>query len=167
MGSLVNTLLTFFELDEIWVTVNGATLTTGHQIYNYALRFYENQTSGGNTSGGLASMWSTVEGYWISGNFYLGFFIEDGKYRVHFGIMSSGFGLNLEVTDTLYISEFDQEFTLFDAAVPANEFYEGNPDRYFTAHLNRAGLAQSSIAFKISIYLEEWTQFGYAGMSIE
>jgi len=39
-GCLVNTLLTFFEVDEISITVEGKTITTGHNVYDYPLGFY-------------------------------------------------------------------------------------------------------------------------------
>jgi hypothetical protein len=45
LGSVVNTLLTYFELEEITLTIEGATLETGHEIYDYPLRFFENQTA--------------------------------------------------------------------------------------------------------------------------
>jgi len=45
MGSLVNTLLTFFDLDEITLTVDGGTLETGHTIYEFPLRFFEDQAA--------------------------------------------------------------------------------------------------------------------------
>jgi len=43
LGSLANTLLIFFGLDEIAVTVEGQHIETGHEIYDYPLRFFENQ----------------------------------------------------------------------------------------------------------------------------
>ncbi|MDR3288628.1 MAG: GerMN domain-containing protein [Peptococcaceae bacterium] len=45
LGSVVNTLLTFYELDEITVTIDGNPPETGHDLYDYPLRFYENQTA--------------------------------------------------------------------------------------------------------------------------
>ena len=41
MGSLVNTLLTYYEADSLVLTVEGETLETGHSIYDSALSFYE------------------------------------------------------------------------------------------------------------------------------
>ena len=43
-GSLVNTLLYFYGLESILVTVEGQIPETGHETYDYPLRFYENQT---------------------------------------------------------------------------------------------------------------------------
>ncbi|MDR2956913.1 MAG: GerMN domain-containing protein, partial [Coriobacteriales bacterium] len=42
VGCLVNTLLVFYDLDTITLTVEGQTITTGHVIYDSPLRFYEN-----------------------------------------------------------------------------------------------------------------------------
>ena len=42
LGSLVNTLLRFFELEEIFVTVEAQVLETGHNVYDEPLRFFEN-----------------------------------------------------------------------------------------------------------------------------
>jgi hypothetical protein len=43
LGCVVNTLLTYFELEEITVTIEGKVPKTGHEVYDYPLRFYENQ----------------------------------------------------------------------------------------------------------------------------
>ncbi|MCL2548099.1 MAG: hypothetical protein FWE76_02910 [Symbiobacteriaceae bacterium] len=42
-GCLVNTLLTFFDLDEIDLTVDGEIIETGHETYDYPFTFYGNQ----------------------------------------------------------------------------------------------------------------------------
>jgi len=42
MGCLVNTILTYFELDSITVTAEGQVLQTGHETYDYPLTFYGN-----------------------------------------------------------------------------------------------------------------------------
>jgi hypothetical protein len=43
LGCVVNTLLTYFELEEITITVEGKAPETGHEVYDYPLRFYEDQ----------------------------------------------------------------------------------------------------------------------------
>ncbi len=40
MGSIVNTLLTAYQADTLFITVNGEILETGHSIYDYDLEFY-------------------------------------------------------------------------------------------------------------------------------
>ncbi len=40
MGSVVNTLLTAYQADTLFLTVNGEILETGHNIYDYDLEFY-------------------------------------------------------------------------------------------------------------------------------
>jgi hypothetical protein len=42
MGSLVNTLLTYFQLDSMTITVDGNVLETGHSIYDQPLSFFDN-----------------------------------------------------------------------------------------------------------------------------
>ena len=42
LGSLVNTLLTFYEADELNLTCEGEILSTGHNDYDFPLSFYEN-----------------------------------------------------------------------------------------------------------------------------
>ena len=44
IGSVVNTLLTFYELEQIVLTVEGETLETGHNVYDDPLAFFEAQT---------------------------------------------------------------------------------------------------------------------------
>ena len=41
MGSLVNTLLTFYGAQEITVTVDGGSFSSGHTVYDSPQRFYE------------------------------------------------------------------------------------------------------------------------------
>ena len=41
MGSTVNSLISDFDLDGVSVTIDGETLSTGHDIYDYVLEFYE------------------------------------------------------------------------------------------------------------------------------
>jgi hypothetical protein len=41
LGCLVNTLLTYFEQEELLLTIEGETLETGHNIYDYPLRIFE------------------------------------------------------------------------------------------------------------------------------
>ena len=43
LGSVVNTLLNFYELTEITITIEGQVPNTGHEIYDYPLRFYVEQ----------------------------------------------------------------------------------------------------------------------------
>ncbi|MDR1961163.1 MAG: hypothetical protein LBQ16_02640 [Gracilibacteraceae bacterium] len=45
LGAAVNTLLIFYDLEEITLTIEGDTLETGHEIYDYPLRFFVNQTA--------------------------------------------------------------------------------------------------------------------------
>ncbi len=40
LGSVVNTLLTAFRADTLFLTANGEILETGHSIYDYDLEFY-------------------------------------------------------------------------------------------------------------------------------
>ncbi|MDR1321519.1 MAG: GerMN domain-containing protein [Gracilibacteraceae bacterium] len=41
LGSLVNTLLTHFEQSEITLTIEGETPATGHNVYDFPLRFFD------------------------------------------------------------------------------------------------------------------------------
>jgi len=41
LGSLVNTMLVFYGMEKITITIEGKTLTTGHGVYNYPLTFYK------------------------------------------------------------------------------------------------------------------------------
>ncbi len=40
MGSVVNTFLTAFEADSMYILVEGKVLSTGHDVYDYPLNFY-------------------------------------------------------------------------------------------------------------------------------
>jgi hypothetical protein len=44
-GAVVNTLLVFFDLDELTITIEGEIPETGHEIYDRPLHFHENQVS--------------------------------------------------------------------------------------------------------------------------
>ena len=45
IGCVVNTLLTFYGLDSIYITVEGQVPKTGHNEYDFPLRFHENHTA--------------------------------------------------------------------------------------------------------------------------
>ena len=45
LGSVINTFVTFFAVEEITLTIEGKTLETGHEIYDYPLRFFEDQVA--------------------------------------------------------------------------------------------------------------------------
>ena len=42
MGSTVNSLIKNFDVSAVYITVEGNTLESGHDIYDYPLSFYEN-----------------------------------------------------------------------------------------------------------------------------
>ncbi|MCL1853488.1 MAG: GerMN domain-containing protein [Peptococcaceae bacterium] len=50
LGSLVNTLLKFYQLDAVTLTIEGQVLETGHNIYDSPLGFYENQNNAGSSN---------------------------------------------------------------------------------------------------------------------
>jgi len=41
LGSVVNTFLTFYGWESMYVTVNGQVIDTGHNIYDEALTYFE------------------------------------------------------------------------------------------------------------------------------
>jgi hypothetical protein len=45
LGCVVNTLLTYYNLDNITITIEGQVAETGHEIYDYPLSFYEDQVA--------------------------------------------------------------------------------------------------------------------------
>ena len=42
VGSLVNSFLSVFEADGVYITVNGETFESGHAVYDFTLTFFEN-----------------------------------------------------------------------------------------------------------------------------
>ena len=45
VGCVVNTLLTFYGLQSLYITVEGQAPETGHVVYDFPLRFHENHTT--------------------------------------------------------------------------------------------------------------------------
>ena len=45
IGCVVNSLLIAYELESVYLTIEGAVPETGHEIYDYPLKFYENQVA--------------------------------------------------------------------------------------------------------------------------
>ncbi|MCL1917818.1 MAG: GerMN domain-containing protein [Peptococcaceae bacterium] len=45
LGSVVNTLLTFFQLDAVTLTIDGEVLESGHDVYDFPLCFFDDQIS--------------------------------------------------------------------------------------------------------------------------
>ena len=44
-GSLVNTVLKYYGLEQVYITAQGKVIESGHAIYDEPLRFYENQVA--------------------------------------------------------------------------------------------------------------------------
>jgi len=44
VGCLVNTILKYFDLEGVMLTIEGEVPVTGHEVYDYTIMFYENQT---------------------------------------------------------------------------------------------------------------------------
>jgi hypothetical protein len=188
LGCVVNTLLTFFELDEITITVEGGTAETGHEIYDYPLRFYENQTADfGDTpaaqgeytendlSGAIANLprsdaadtiWNRLNGYWTAtDNLFAGFVYQDGIPCITYGVWESeGLGLG-ELAGGTATGEYPAELTIRFPATEATAMDDARPERTVTVSVDTGGLDQDG---KINIKIEghgsgDWHTYAYGG----
>jgi len=77
MGSLVNTVLTFFSLKEVWITVQGAAPVTTDTYYDFPLQFYPDPVGFEYSDAdvvegisalpdwfGAANIWRSIQGDW-------------------------------------------------------------------------------------------------------
>ncbi|MCL1847603.1 MAG: GerMN domain-containing protein [Coriobacteriia bacterium] len=103
VGSLVNTLLTYYDLKELVLTVEGEALETGHVIYDYPLQFYENQPDYRLSEESAEDLWQILTGYWVStDDQYFGFDYQDGIPCITYGPFESegmGFGTVIACVD--------------------------------------------------------------------
>jgi hypothetical protein len=154
LGSLINTLLTYFQLDTITLTVNGETLESGHIIYDSPLKFYKNQSpdfsngSSGNNqnavseekqaianaiaalprSDALNTLWQKLEGYWNSpDNRFVGFIRQNGEPAISYGLWESSGPPPGVVTSGKSLGVYVAELTIRIPATPPNELDGGNP----------------------------------------
>jgi len=168
IGCLVNTMIKYFGFTSLWIEIDGQTLITGHNVYNYALSFYENQVSTPVFSSGLVALWENLDGYWLGPDgFFVGFEMVNGKFFVNYGLVMSGYGWTAEVTDYDVVNLFEVDFKLFRAAVPPSMISDGWPDTYFDASVNFSGLINEIIDFKITDHLDgNWEGYLYCGPSL-
>jgi hypothetical protein len=195
IGSVVNTLLTFFELEEITLTIEGQVLETGHSIYDFPLRFFENQTndSGGGSgsqgtnesydtydlSGAIADLprneaviavWDRLGGYWnATDNLFVGFILTDDSPGIEYGLWETEYGARGKLIDAKATDKYAAALTFFFPAVEANEMNDGSPETTSIINIDVSGLIQDG---KINIKIENlgsggWYTYAYGGATAE
>jgi hypothetical protein len=187
LGCVVNTLLTYFDLDEITLTIEGKTLETGHEVYDYPLRFYENQIAdlGDPTDGNqgdypslraqnydvpviignlprsdsVDSVWAILSGYWTAtDDLYVAFLWKEGLPCVTYGIWDAG-GIGFgELVNADPMSDYEFTLSISFPATEANEAAEAREEFTVTVFIDASGLDQDG---KINIKIENHGDSGY------
>ena len=166
LGCVVNTLLTFFEIEEITITIEGETLETGHDIYDYPLHFFENQTAGNSSSTestvindavdalaelpapeALDYLWDELGGYWIHPDgYFIAFRVVNGQNCFAYGIFDTEYGTGFgELVSASYISGAEAVLSFHYPAQPGNELFEARPERTTDVYLDLTSLASNTV----------------------
>ena len=173
LGCVVNTLLTFYMLEEITITIEGQTLETGHNIYDYPLRFFENQDGsyappppsssdyGASSHASLydalgdfpnpsavAYIWNVLNGRRVSysdnGQYFIEFLTSNGHYYFNFGIVDSGYGRTGEyVSGTKVSNSSDIICYILFAGKAPNELDDGWPEETLAVTLQLSDWVRS------------------------
>jgi hypothetical protein len=184
-GAVVNTLLVFFELDELTITIEGEVPETGHEIYDRPLHFHENQVSdlpvypANDLSGAVAGLpqggavevvWNRLSGYWTAADgLFVAFVYQDGIPGMTYGVWESegaGFG---ELADGIATGEYTADLTIRFPATEATEMDDAKPEKVVTVTVDISGLDQDG---KINIQVDghgngEMFTYAYGGATSE
>lgn len=170
LGSLVNTLLKTYALDSIRLTIDGTDLNTGHDIYDYDLHFYADQTASVEPPAGENAVWQRLTGYWNAAeNIFVRFGTEEAAPTFEFGLWETDFARGGVASALRQTAPDRYETDVFFAATPATEMAEARAAETLLVQLEISGLEQDG---KIQICIEgledgAWKQYAYGGATAE
>jgi len=171
IGAVVNTLLTYYGLEEIMLTMEDQTIETGHSVYDTPIGFVENQTAictgyptappANDLSGAIANLpygnaldviWFRLLGYWTAADgLFVGFMYHDGLLGVNCGVWEAGGFDFAECIDATATGEYTVALTLRYAATEGDEIIAAREERIAEMLLDVSGLDNDG---KINIQME-------------
>jgi len=145
MGSVINTLLAFFDVEFMSITVEGEALITGHAIYDQPLTFYNDQRTvwdgplelgdlPGTVAGlpdpqAIENLFRYLKGYWISDNGqFVDFRTRCAKPVISFGLWDSEYGRAGVMTGVEATGEFTVNATFLLRGRPASMETDAYPE---------------------------------------
>jgi len=187
LGTVVNTLLTYFKMDTITITVEGQPLSTGHGgTINEPVSFYGDQTSapGGDVNGdeladaianlprsdAAGKLWNIVDGYWnTSDGLFFAFLRNDAVPGAAYGPWDTenrGFGYFVGANPT---GRFTAELTIRFLPTEGTLVSEPLPNKLVTVEIDMSSLDRDG---KINIRIEDqgnggWYTYAYGGKTQE
>jgi len=139
-----------------------------------------NQNNGNNNSltsavnalpneGALRSLFSRLEGYWLSGSQFIGFSRAGRDLTFEYGLLQSGFGVSGQVTDAKSSGNNAFSIELFIEARPATEMDEARPERTETVYIDVSNYGMDK---RINVKIQnlgdgEWQTYTFSGRYLE
>lgn len=171
LGSLVNTLLSYFGLSEITLTVEGSVLETGHEVYSYPLHFFANQTANTGTAlyGSLELAWQRLEGFWFNKTerVFVEFFYQGNSPAFLTGLFESEAGSNGEVQTYATTGDGVFEITVY---FPPYSYSEVQFADYYSSMLvdmSHVDLDNTILMRNSNDTLDNWMHLSYGGSTFE
>ena len=120
--------------------------------------------------GAMRYIWDQLNGYWISNNQFIGFFIEDGKFLFEYGLLQSSYWLGGEVVSIESTMEYTMSLTVFIPGVDASFIDGPREDKNQTVIINLQNLEDGNN--NISAVIDNlggggWAIYAYHGMTLE
>ena len=153
LGALVNTMLEYYHRDYILITVEGAPLATGHNVYDEPLTFYYDQlthyddvfdqsdldTTLENLSEqeALVNLFSYIGGYWNSKSGpFVGFTTVCGIAHIEYGLWDTEFGRKGTMSDAALSAPYVVDLSFYVKEIPASEASSGYPEESIVVNVN-------------------------------
>ena len=134
--------------------------------------------SGNETSGAAMDAWGAANGYWRSTAYptpednavasddkFVGFFKEDGVFKLEYGIYRTSYWISGEVTKVVPKGNYKTELTLRIPATPSTEMDKARPERTETIYIHE-------VDNRMNIRIENlgggtWYSYEYGGNTLE
>jgi len=165
--SIIATLGAIVLLVIILTTSNNKTSSPGNDNQNNNLENWDNLSDYEQ----IESYFTTVKGYWISGNLFFTFINKDDQHFIEYGLYGASYGETGEIKDAKITGTNAFCLTVFIPATPANEMDNARPERTETICIDVSNLEnENRLNVKFdnnSIGGKEWHTYEYGGTSIE
>jgi len=115
--------------------------------------------------GALRSLFSRLEGYWVSGSQFVGFSRAGRDLTFEYGLLQSGFGVSGQVTGANVSGNNAFSLELFIEAREATEMDEARPERTETVYVDISNYGMDN---RINVKIQnlgdgEWHTYNFSG----
>jgi len=119
----------------------------------------------------IESYFTTIKGYWTSGNLFFAFKNNDDKHFIEYGLYGASYGETGEIKDAEVTGTNAFCLSVLIAATPANEMDGARPERTETVCIDVSNFEKENrLNVKIdnsNIGGKEWQTYEYGGSTLE